>query len=72
MQYIEVERKFALPDSAGLKAKLDELGAKPGELTRQVDAYYNAPHKDFLAPQAIATTGPCGCGTSPTRPTPHP
>ncbi len=54
VQYIEVEKKFALPDPAALKAKLDELGAKPGEPTRQVDAYYNAPHRDFLAPEAIS------------------
>jgi adenylate cyclase class 2 len=53
VQYIEVEKKFVLPDRAALKAKLDELGAKPSEPTRQVDAYYNAPHKDFLAPEAI-------------------
>jgi adenylate cyclase, class 2 len=33
---------------------LAELGAKPGEPTRQVDAYYNAPHRDFTAPQAIS------------------
>ncbi|HWR48677.1 MAG TPA: CYTH domain-containing protein [Pseudonocardiaceae bacterium] len=31
MRYIEVEKKFALPDPAALKAKLDELGAKPSE-----------------------------------------
>lgn len=54
MQYIEVEKKFALPDPAALKAKLDELGAKPSEPTRQVDAYYNAPHKDFLAVETIS------------------
>lgn len=54
MQYSEVEKKFALPDPAVLKAKLDELGAKPSEPTRQVDAYYNAPHRDFLAPDAIS------------------
>lgn len=54
MQHIEVEKKFALPDPAALKAKLEELGAKPSEPTRQVDAYYNAPHKDFLAPAAIS------------------
>lgn len=54
MQYIEVEKKFALPDPAALKAKLEQLGAKPGEPTRQVDAYFNAPHRDFLAPKAIS------------------
>lgn len=54
MQYIEVEKKFALPDPAALKAKLEQLGAKPSEPTRQIDAYYNAPHRDFLAPEAIS------------------
>lgn len=66
MQYIEVEKKFALPDPAALKAKLEQLGAKPSEPTRQVDAYYNAPHRDFLAPEAICEwlrirTDPRGC-----------
>lgn len=54
LKYIEVEKKFALADPDALKAKLDELGAKPSEPTRQVDAYYNAPHRDFLAPEAIS------------------
>jgi hypothetical protein len=54
VQYIEVEKKFALPDPTALKAKLAELGAKTNEPTRQVDTYYNAPHKDFLAPEAIS------------------
>jgi adenylate cyclase class 2 len=54
VQYLEVEKKFALPDPTALKAKLAELGAKPNEPTRQVDAYYNAPHRDFTAPEAIS------------------
>jgi adenylate cyclase, class 2 len=54
VQYTEVEKKFALPDPAALKARLEELGAKPSEPTRQVDAYYNAPHRDFTAPEAIS------------------
>lgn len=54
MQYIEVEKKFALSAPAALKAKLEQLGAKPSEPTHQVDAYYNAPHRDFLAPEAIS------------------
>ncbi|MEW2375989.1 CYTH domain-containing protein [Micromonospora sp. NPDC047812] len=53
MCYIEVEKKYSLPDAEALKAKLAELGAKPAEPTRQVDAYYNAPHRDFLAPDTI-------------------
>jgi adenylate cyclase, class 2 len=54
VEYTEVEKKFALPDPQALRAKLDALGAKAGEPTRQVDAYYNAPHRDFLAPAAIS------------------
>jgi adenylate cyclase, class 2 len=54
VQYIEVEKKFTAPDVEALKAKLRELGAKPSEPTHQVDAYYNAPHRDFLAPKAIS------------------
>lgn len=54
VQYTEVERKFALPDPASLEAALQALGATPDEPTRQVDAYYNAPHRDFLAPVAIS------------------
>ncbi|MDQ3153209.1 MAG: class IV adenylate cyclase [Actinomycetota bacterium] len=54
MRYIEVEKKFALPNPELLKARLDELGAKPNLPTRQIDAYYNAPHRDFLAPDAIS------------------
>ncbi|CRK55888.1 Adenylate cyclase [Alloactinosynnema sp. L-07] len=54
MQYIEVEKKFALPDPTALKAKLEALGAKPSEATHQIDAYFNAPHRDFTAPEAIS------------------
>ncbi|MET8698422.1 class IV adenylate cyclase [Kitasatospora sp. NPDC004723] len=49
MQYIEVEQKFRLlSPSAELKAQLTALGATPGRPARQVDTYYNAPHRDFL------------------------
>ena len=54
MQYTEVEQKFALPNPDALTTKLTELGAKPSEPTHQIDAYYNAPHRDFLAPEAIS------------------
>lgn len=54
MRYIEVEKKYALSNPDALKVKLEELGAKPNQPTRQVDAYYNAPHRDFLAPEAIS------------------
>lgn len=54
MQYTEVEKKFALPSPDALKARLGQLGAKPSEPTRQIDAYYNAPHRDFLAPEVVS------------------
>lgn len=54
MRYIEVEKKYVLPDAKVLRARLVEIGAKPAEPTRQVDAYYNAPHRDFLAPEVIS------------------
>jgi adenylate cyclase class 2 len=54
VRYVEVEKKFALPHADALKAKLDRLGAIPREPVRQIDEYYNAPHRDFLAPQSIS------------------
>lgn len=56
MEYIEVELKYHLSaDTADLlKAKLKDLGAIPGLPTRQVDSYYNAPHRDFLAPPVVS------------------
>ena len=54
MRYIEVEKKFTLSDPAPLKARLARLGARPGPPVRQVDAYYNAPHRDFLVPAVIS------------------
>ncbi|MFG1953583.1 class IV adenylate cyclase [Micromonospora sp. NPDC048830] len=54
MRYIEVEKKYGLPDAEVLKSRLVELGAKPAEPTRQIDAYYNAPHRDFLAPATMS------------------
>ncbi|ONI81401.1 hypothetical protein ALI144C_18845 [Actinosynnema sp. ALI-1.44] len=54
MQHIEVEKKYAVPDVEALKARLRKLGGTQGEPTHQVDAYFNAPHRDFLAPEAIS------------------
>jgi adenylate cyclase class 2 len=54
VRYIEVEKKFALPDPTALKARLGELGIRPGAPVRQVDAYYNAPHRDFLGPEVVS------------------
>jgi adenylate cyclase, class 2 len=54
VQDTEVEKKFALPDPTALKTRLTELGGTPGQPTRQVDAYYNHPGRDFLAPDTIS------------------
>lgn len=55
MQYIEVEKKYRLTgDTQPIKDALTRLGAKPGEPSHQIDTYYNAPHRDFLAPEVIS------------------
>lgn len=56
MRFKEVEQKYALPDPDGLRKRLLELDArtKAGSPARQVDTYYNAPHRDFLAPKVIS------------------
>ncbi|WP_167521408.1 class IV adenylate cyclase [Microbispora triticiradicis] len=54
MRYIEVEQKYQVKDITALKAALEKRGAEPGLTTRQVDTYYNAPHRDFLAPDTIS------------------
>ncbi|MEU9129355.1 class IV adenylate cyclase [Kitasatospora sp. NPDC048540] len=55
MKYIEVEQKFQLLSSPDdLKATLAARGAKAGTASRQVDTYYNAPHRDFLAGEVIS------------------
>ncbi|MFC0866380.1 class IV adenylate cyclase [Sphaerimonospora cavernae] len=54
MQYTEVEQKYQVKDIAALKTALEKRAAKPGSTTRQVDTYYNAPHRDFLAPDTVS------------------
>ncbi|MEU7905917.1 class IV adenylate cyclase [Actinoplanes sp. NPDC049118] len=54
MKYIEVEKKYVLDDADALRATLADRGAKPGNHTRQIDTYYNAPHRDFLEPEAVS------------------
>lgn len=53
MQYKEVEKKYRIPDPDVLKAILAKRGGSKKKATRQVDEYFNAPHKDFLAPEKI-------------------
>ncbi|GAA4239777.1 class IV adenylate cyclase [Actinomadura meridiana] len=54
MKYIEVEQKFALNEPDELKRELEARGGKRGSAVRQVDTYYNTPHRDFLAPAVIS------------------
>lgn len=54
MEYIEVEHKFALPDPGHLLARLADVGATAAGQTRQIDTYYNAPHRDFLAAEPVS------------------
>ena len=44
---VEVEQKFRVSDLTGLLARLNSLGAKPGEPQVQVDRYFNHPARDF-------------------------
>lgn len=54
MKYIEVEQKYQIDNPDPLKQKLTDLGAKTGPATRQIDTYFNAPHRDFLAPRVVS------------------
>lgn len=56
MRFKEVEQKYALSDADTLRKRLLELDAKSkaGSPARQVDTYYNAPHRDFLEPDVIS------------------
>lgn len=54
MKHIEVELKFTLPDQSHLTQRLDALGAEALGQQRQIDTYYNPPHKDFLAGDVVS------------------
>ncbi|MER7043877.1 class IV adenylate cyclase [Streptomyces jumonjinensis] len=55
MEYTEVEQKYRLTGPAQpVKSTLTRLEAKPGTPSRQIDTYYNAPHRDFLATEIIS------------------
>jgi adenylate cyclase class 2 len=53
VRYIEVEQKYAVTDPDALIERLTQLDAAPVGDNVQVDEYFNAPHRDFLAPEAI-------------------
>jgi adenylate cyclase class 2 len=48
MKHIEVERKFKVDSPDVIKERLRDLGAQQNGRFRQVDTYFNAPHRDFL------------------------
>ncbi|MFI0411842.1 class IV adenylate cyclase [Actinomadura sp. 3N508] len=48
MKYIEIEQKYPITNPDALRAVLTDRGGKPRPVVRQVDTYYNAPHRDFL------------------------
>ena len=54
MKHTEVEQKFFLLNHDELRQRLQEAGAKEVRIQRQVDVYYNAPHRDFLADGSIS------------------
>lgn len=54
MKHIEVELKYSLPDPAVLVKRLTELDAVPLGEHRQVDTYFNAPARDFLAADIVS------------------
>ena len=54
MKHIEVEVKYSLPDPAVLVQRLTELDAMPLGEHRQVDTYFNAPDRDFLAAEIVS------------------
>jgi adenylate cyclase, class 2 len=54
VKYTEVERKYRITDPDLLRARLTEAGATGHGQTRQIDTYYNAPHRDFLATDVVS------------------
>src|SRR5262245_63874064 len=45
---LEIEVKYRVDDFAGLERSLAKLGAKQVEERDDADAYFNAPHRDFV------------------------
>ena len=54
LKYREVEQKYHLPNLGALRDRLRGKGAKKLGSQHQVDVYYNAPHRDFLAAPNIS------------------
>lgn len=54
MQYTEVEQKYTLIDPAAARKCLAAHGAEKLRDSKQVDTYYNAPHRDFLMSEYIS------------------
>jgi adenylate cyclase, class 2 len=54
VKHVEVEQKFHLRNHTELRNRLEEEGAERLGTEHQIDVYYNAPHRDFLAEQNIS------------------
>ncbi|EDK72641.1 putative adenylyl cyclase CyaB [candidate division TM7 genomosp. GTL1] len=54
MKHTEVEQKFHLLNHDELRERLQAAGAQQVRTQRQVDVYYNAPHRDFLADNSLS------------------
>ncbi|HOI58038.1 MAG TPA: class IV adenylate cyclase [Methanoculleus sp.] len=44
---LEVEAKFAVPDTSRIRARLNRQGVRMTRRQQERDVYYNAPHRDF-------------------------
>ena len=44
---LEVEAKFAVPDTSRIRARLNRQGVGMASRQQERDVYYNAPHRDF-------------------------
>lgn len=54
MKHIEVEQKFHLLNHDELRQRLQTEKATPLRTSHQIDTYYNAPHRDFLASENVS------------------
>jgi len=44
---LEVEAKFAVRDLDAIRSGLEAMGVRKGRRQKELDVYYNAPHRDF-------------------------
>lgn len=53
-KYVEIEIKFPLRNAAAVKVFLVNITKESGQVTHQIDTYYNSPTRDFLAPRPVS------------------